>query len=82
MAGTDPRILTRIGELVEEEKQLRARHRSKPLDGSELRHMEEIEAELDQCWDLLNQRRALSEFGMDPEQASVRDEETVERYQQ
>jgi hypothetical protein len=82
MAAVDPRILTRIGELVEEERQLRTRHRTKPLDGSKLRHMEEIEAELDQCWDLLNQRRALREFGMDPEQASIRDEQTVERYQQ
>ena len=44
--------------------------------------MEEIETQLDQCWDLLNQRRALREFGADPNQAQVRDEDTVERYQQ
>jgi hypothetical protein len=37
---------------------------------------------LDQCWDLLNQRRALREFGRDPDEAKVRDETTVEGYLQ
>jgi hypothetical protein len=39
-----------------------------------------IEEELDQCWDLLRQRRAKDEFGDDPEQAQVRDVNTVEHY--
>ena len=75
-------ILTHIGELVEEERNLRERHGERPLDTPEKRRMEEIEIQLDQCWDLLNQRRALREFGTDPNQAKVRDEETVEGYQQ
>ena len=75
-------ILTHIGELVEEERNLRERHGERPLDAPEKRRMEEIEIQLDQCWDLLNQRRALREFGTDPNQANVRDEETVEGYQQ
>lgn len=82
MADEDPGIFSRIGELVDQEKQLRSRHQGSPLDEEELRRLEEIETELDQCWDLLNQRRALSEFGMDPEQAKVRDPQTVEKYQQ
>ena len=36
----------------------------------------------DRCWDLLRQRRALEEFGLNPDAASPRSEETVERYQQ
>ena len=82
MTTPDPKILTRIGELVEEEKALRNRHRGSRLDEAELRRLEEVEIQLDQCWDLLNQRRALREFHMDPGQAAVRDENTVEHYQQ
>lgn len=82
MASPDPRIMDRIGALVDEEHQLRERHEQSPLDDEERSRLENIEAELDQCWDLLNQRRALREFGMDPDQATVRDEDTVEGYLQ
>ena len=79
---SSPQILSRIGELVDEERNLRERHRERRLDEPERFRMEEIDIQLDQCWDLLNQRRALREFGADPYQAQVRDEDTVERYQQ
>jgi hypothetical protein len=82
MAMSSPQILSRIGELVNEERNLRERHRERRLDEPERLRMEEIEIQLDQCWDLLHQRRALREFGADPNQAQVRDEDTVERYQQ
>jgi hypothetical protein len=82
MTAPDPQILTRIDELIEEENRLRNRHRGIPLEEQERSRLEEIEIQLDQCWDLLNQRRALREFGMDPDQASARDEDTVEGYQQ
>lgn len=82
MAKPDPGIMSRISELVDKEHDLRGRHEQSPLEEEERLRLEEIEVELDQCWDLLNQRRALREFGMDPDQAKVRDEETVERYQQ
>jgi hypothetical protein len=82
MAMSSPQILSRIGELVDEERTLRERHGERRLDQPERRRMEEIEIQLDQCWDLLNQRRALREFGSDPNQAQVRGEDTVERYQQ
>lgn len=82
MAMSSPQILSRIGELVDQERDLRERHRDSPLDETERLRMDEIEIQLDQCWDLLNQRRALREFGADPDQAQVRDQHTVERYQQ
>jgi Protein of unknown function (DUF2630) len=44
--------------------------------------MEELKVSLDQCWDLLRQRRALREAGLDPDAASARSPEVVERYQQ
>ncbi len=82
MASTDASILGRISDLVHEEDELHNRHRGSALNDDELRRLDQVKVELDQCWDLLNQRRALREFDMDPNQASVRDEDTVEGYQQ
>ena len=82
MSAGDPQILSRIGELVEEENQLLNRHREKPLEVSEQSRLKQVQVQLDQCWDLLNQRRALREFGLDPDQATVRDPDTVEGYLQ
>ena len=82
MASRDNSMLDRISDLVGEERELRNRHRGTALDESEMRRLDEVEAELDQCWDLLNQRRALREFDRDPDQAAVRDANTVEGYQQ
>jgi hypothetical protein len=73
----DEDIYRRINTLVDEEKVLRE-HES-PDDVIRLAHIEET---LDQCWDLLRQRRALREFGRDPDEAQVRDVDTVERYEQ
>jgi len=74
---SDKTILAHIGELVEEEKKLK----NDPAPGEDvharIRHLEE---QLDQCWDLLRQRRAKREFGDDPDSAQVRDIDTVERY--
>jgi hypothetical protein len=78
----DPDVLSRIGELVDQEKELRTSDGRSPLVKQDADRLAEIEVELDQCWDLLNQRRALREFGLDPGQARVRDEDTVENYEQ
>jgi hypothetical protein len=78
----DEGILSRIGDLVFEERRMRAAAGNHGLSGDEQRRLDGIEVELDQCWDLLNQRRALREFGEDPEQARLRDESTVEGYEQ
>jgi Protein of unknown function (DUF2630) len=72
----DKTILQHITELVEEENQLRA-DAAKPVDPSRMRHLQE---QLDQCWDLLRQRRAQREFGQNPDEAQVRDPRTVEGY--
>ena len=74
---SDKTILEHISELVEEENRLRAQTEAPEQNTGRI---EAIEAELDQCWDLLRQRRAKREFGKDPESAEVRDVETVERY--
>jgi len=81
---SDETIAARIERLVAEEHELRSREQSDPdaaldADASRLRA---VEVELDVCWDLLRQRRALSDAGADPDQAGARDPNTVERYWQ
>lgn len=73
----DRNILQHITELVEEEQRLRS-DTSVPEQHTD--RIRELEAQLDQCWDLLRQRRAKREFGDNPETAQVRDQGTVERY--
>lgn len=73
-------LIDRINHLVEEEDRLRDQGGS--LDEQEGQRIENIEVALDQCWDLLRQRRARREFGENPETAHVRDEDTVEGYVQ
>ena len=76
---TDERVLERIQKLVDEEHTLRA---DKGLDNQAQARLDTIRVELDQCWDLLRQRRALREFGGDPDQAQVRPPRVVENYKQ
>ena len=72
-------ILSRINALVEEEHQLR--DNGEHTDEQRAR-MEQVEAQLDQCWDLLRQRRAKRQYGEDPEEAHVRPEQQAEGYLQ
>jgi hypothetical protein len=78
----DTTMLARINELVDEEKKLRAAHRGQGLVGDDRRRLEAIEQQLDQCWDLLRQRRAREEFGEDPDTAQARPTNEVEGYLQ
>ncbi|MFC8508580.1 DUF2630 family protein [Streptomyces sp. NPDC057411] len=71
-------ILENIGALVEEERALR--RRTGGLLDEERARLAELEIKLDQCWDLLRQRRAKSEFGEDPDTAAVRPPSEVEGY--
>jgi hypothetical protein len=77
----DADALSRINELVAEEKALRDQLQHGEISESEehtrLRH---LEIQLDQCWDLLRQRRALRETGGDPAEAAVRPADEVEGY--
>jgi hypothetical protein len=75
---SDKPVLNHIQRLVEEERLLYGRGQPAEADIDKLRR---IEVELDQCWDLLRQRRALREFGRDPDEAEVRPERIVEKYQ-
>ena len=77
----DAQILQQIERLVDEERELRERPKSELADEQHAR-LESLEIALDQCWDLLRQRRALREFGENPERAHPRDAATVERYEQ
>lgn len=76
----DSQILQRINALMDEEHKLRSgTDADAPADETRLTHLEET---LDQCWDLLRQRRARREFGESTDGAEVRDARTVEGYQQ
>ncbi|OKJ15643.1 DUF2630 family protein [Kitasatospora sp. CB01950] len=80
--GTDRRILERISDMVDTERKLRAALVEGRIDEStERRELKDLEEQLDQCWDLLRQRRARTDAGEDPDQASVRSVEEVERYE-
>jgi hypothetical protein len=77
----DISIQHRITSLIDEEHQLRSalQEGSITVDEEHAR-LRRLEVELDQCWDLLRQRRAKREFGEDPDQAQVRAKGTVEGY--
>jgi hypothetical protein len=78
----DSQILNSINKLVEEEHELMKQAEGGQLDETGHARMHEVEIKLDQCWDLLRQRRARREFGLNPEEAKVREENIVEHYQQ
>jgi uncharacterized protein YjaG (DUF416 family) len=79
----DDDVLANIQQLSDEEHALYERHRAgTSLTEDEERRMHELQVRLDQCWDLLRQRRARREYGEDPSKARARDESTVEGYQQ
>lgn len=78
----DLEVVRRISELADEEHQLERSHAGTPLGDDGLQRLREVEVALDQCWDLLRQRRARRAAGIDPDEATVRSAETVEGYQQ
>jgi Protein of unknown function (DUF2630) len=78
----DKQVLDRIGDLVEEEHTLERHATGEGLDEREQARLHEVEVQLDQCWDLLRQRRARRNAGQDPDAAQVRPEGTVEGYLQ
>jgi hypothetical protein len=83
---SDESIAARIEGLVSEEHQLRTREQSDSASPDRLEQDQErlrtVEIELDRCWDLLRQRRARRDAGLDPDDSEVRDADTVERYLQ
>jgi Protein of unknown function (DUF2630) len=75
----DQSVLNHINRLVKEEERLYGKNELTEDDHGRLG---KLKLELDQCWDLLRQRRALREFGDDPDKAKVRPPEIVENYEQ
>jgi len=77
----DRDILEQVNELVAEEKKLRSQLQHREIDETEEHaRLRALEVQLDQCWDLLRQRRALRETGQDPDQATARPGDQVEGY--
>ncbi|MDH4087690.1 MAG: DUF2630 family protein [Nitrospira sp.] len=75
----DQPVLNHIQRLVAEEHHL---HEQRAHPKVDRKRLEQVQVELDQCWDLLRQRRALREVGLDPDDAEVRPPQVVENYEQ
>lgn len=78
----DDEVHERIEQLVCEEHELWQREAEGATTIEERRRLESLKVSLDQCWDLLRQRRALREAGLDAEAARIRDPDIVEGYEQ
>ena len=79
--ATDQDILAEVHRLVAEEQELRSKLQRREIDESEeQQRLRSLEVALDQCWDLLRQRRALRETGQDPGLAHPRGADEVEGY--
>ena len=78
----DKRIHANIEQLVAEEHELWQREAAGGASEIERSRLADIKVSLDQCWDLLRQRRALHDAGFDEDAARVRDPNVVEHYQQ
>lgn len=78
----DVDIVRHIGELTDEEHHLEGAHIGHGLSEDEVQRLRDIEVSLDQCWDLLAQRRARRSAGQNPDEAKLRPEAVVEHYRQ
>ncbi len=78
----DSELLHTIEQLVNEEHSLLQQSTEGVMEETKQARMHELEVRLDQCWDLLRQRRARREFHLNPNEAQVRNPEIVEHYQQ
>ena len=75
----DKSVLSHIDQLVKEEERLYGKHQ---LNVDDQKRLADLKVELDQYWDLLRQRRALREFGGNPENAKKHPPKIVENYEQ
>jgi Protein of unknown function (DUF2630) len=79
----DKEIFGTIGDLINTERDLRSRLAAGELTSDqEHEQLRTVEEQLDQCWDLLRQRRARREFGEDPSGSAARPASEVEGYLQ
>lgn len=75
----DMQVLGHIKNLTENEEKLWAKEN---ISDEEVKKLHEIKLELDQCWDLLRRRRALRDAGKNPDQAELRDIDSIENDQE
>ena len=78
----DAELVATIGRLVDEEHHLERAHAGGALSEEDRARLRDLEVALDQCWDLLRQRRGQRDGGQNPDHASVRPEGVVEGYKQ
>jgi Protein of unknown function (DUF2630) len=76
----DAQVIERINEIAHEEHTLWEKEAKGEATETEREQLQQLGVTLDQCWDLLHQRRARRAAGQDPDQATVRDSRTVEGY--
>jgi hypothetical protein len=76
----DQEVIDRINQLAGEEHELFQKESRGEASDADQQRLRRLEVSLDQCWDLLHQRRARRAAGSNPDDASVRDEKTVEGY--
>ena len=76
----DREVIDRINQLAKEEHNLFEKESRGEASETDQERLRRLEVSLDQCWDLLHQRRARRAAGLSPDEASVRDEKTVEGY--
>jgi hypothetical protein len=79
-AMDDQNVIDLINELANEEHELFQKEARGEASDDDRDRLQDLGVRLDQCWDLLHQRRARRAAGMDPDEAAVRDERTVEGY--
>jgi hypothetical protein len=80
--STDQPVLAYIQKLVQEEHRLFEQGERGAVKEGDRQRLTQVQVELDQCWDLLRQRRALRDAGLDPNSAQVRPAQVVENYEQ
>lgn len=78
----DPEIHGSIDRMVDEEHRLWEREAAGEATDADRKRLEQLRLSLDQCWDLLRQRRARRDAGQNPDGAELRRPEVVERYEQ
>jgi len=79
-AMDDQQVIERINEIAHEEHALWEKEGRGEITKAEQERLQELSVSLDQCYDLLHQRRARRAAGQDPDDATIRDERTVEGY--
>jgi hypothetical protein len=75
----DGAVMTHIQKLTEKEQTL---YLKSDLSDDDIKELHKVKAELDQYWDLLHQRVGLRDAGKNPNKAELRDEDTIENYEE